>query len=523
MKKGYLLLAAAMAASSAQGQDYGQRDDALLARRAPAHFGFSNPLAAPATPIARAAGQLASDRQTLATGLTATYVARNVATDADMISFWPNNINYTHLIVCIEGGRSAATVANPGGGLNAGVQRVNVSTGQVETILHGLDRCDGIRTTPWGTVFATEETSDGRGYEILDPIGTTDHWVASRATGDIRTSVDGAIASTVIAQRQALATMAWEGLAVLQDGVVIAGDELRPGDNGAGADGGAIFKFVPTTLFSCAAPKVGGVCANPISALASSPFVAGSNFALQISAQGRTNNSFPQFGQGSEVGVGAWIQVSALTARADANARGATGYYRPEDLHDDPTFTGVGTRFCWTNTGNAGAQFFAETLCGIDETPAASSTRSTTVGGAALPFAYQSQGGGTNPFAVATVNRFIEGDSRFANHDNLEIQPISGNVYVIEDDTHGEIWACLPDGADRDLKSDGCVAMLSVRDPAAEPTGFIFDGTGTVAFYNVQHGGQPAGLLDNTSNPINGRTDDLIKITGFAPPAALIK
>jgi hypothetical protein len=88
-------------------------------------------------------------------------------------------------------------------------------------------------------------------------------------------------------------------------------------------------------------------------------------------------------------------------------------------------------------------------------------------------------------------------------------------VYVIEDDNFGEIWACLPDGGDRDLASDGCVSMLTINDPAAEPTGFIFDGTGEVAYYNVQHGEQPAVLLDFVSNPVNGQTDDLIKITGF--------
>jgi hypothetical protein len=101
------------------------------------------------------------------------------------------------------------------------------------------------------------------------------------------------------------------------------------------------------------------------------------------------------------------------------------------------------------------------------------------------------------------------------SHDNLDIQPRSGNVYVIEDETFGDIWACLPDGNDRDFRSDGCVRMLSIRDPNAEPTGFIFDGTGKVAYYILQHGQQPASLLDFVSNPFNGQTDDLIKITGF--------
>jgi hypothetical protein len=57
--------------------------------------------------------------------------------------------------------------------------------------------------------------------------------------------------------------------------------------------------------------------------------------------------------------------------------------------------------------------------------------------------------------------------------------------------------------------------MLTVNDVLSEPTGFIVDGTGETAFYIVQHGEQPPSLLDFASNPVNGRTDDLIKITGF--------
>jgi hypothetical protein len=75
--------------------------------------------------------------------------------------------------------------------------------------------------------------------------------------------------------------------------------------------------------------------------------------------------------------------------------------------------------------------------------------------------------------------------------------------------------ACLPDGSDRDHATDGCVRMLSINSTAAEPSGFIFDGAGKVAFYHVQHGQQPEELRDFNSNPVDGRTDDLIKITGF--------
>ncbi|NKB82070.1 MAG: hypothetical protein GKS05_09330 [Nitrospirales bacterium] len=60
--------------------------------------------------------------------------------------------------------------------------------------------------------------------------------------------------------------------------------------------------------------------------------------------------------------------------------------------------------------------------------------------------------------------------------------------------------------------------ILSVRDPDAEATGFIFDGTGKVAFYNIQHGQQHPELFDPVSNPTPGEvgfTDDLVRITGF--------
>ena len=57
--------------------------------------------------------------------------------------------------------------------------------------------------------------------------------------------------------------------------------------------------------------------------------------------------------------------------------------------------------------------------------------------------------------------------------------------------------------------------MISVIDPAAEPTGFMFDASGKVAFLIIQHGEQPEQLLDFDSNPVDGQTDDLIMITGF--------
>ena len=128
-----------------------------------------------------------------------------------------------------------------------------------------MSRCDGIRTTQWGTVLATEEeTGDGRAYEILDPLTTTGHWIADRATGDIRDAIDSPTPSTTVVQRQALPTLRWEGLSMLDTGVIYLGDEVRPGDNGLDVDGGAIYKFVPTAFYNCGSTNQAGAAGSAV-------------------------------------------------------------------------------------------------------------------------------------------------------------------------------------------------------------------------------------------------------------------
>lgn len=465
---------AAAPVSADDSADFGAMVERTLQAQSERLFGFGQPLraSAPATTGAyRTPSQRAVEQVLTARGLRVEYLTRQAANSTDMMAFYPA-ARPSHLITCVEGGR--ATLGDGSGRFNPSIQRIELKTGRVETLLRGLTACDGIRTTPWGTILATEETSSGGAYEIIDPLNTTENTVTDRALG----TISGPTSANIV-KRIALPTMAWEGLAVLPSGVVIAGDELRPGTGLADADGGAIFKFVPATARSGDAP---------IASLADSPLTGGRVYAMQVSCQGNVQ----QFGQGCEIGNAAWIEVSAATARADADRVGATGYYRPEDLHEDPMFRDSANpdavRFCWTNTGNGDAQNWAEVLCGIDAKPLVASATERSV----------------------VVNRFIEGDSDFNSHDNLAFQPRTGNVYVIEDDDNGDIFACLPDGEDRDIKSDGCVKMLSVRDSSAEPTGFLFTDDGTTAYLSIQHS-------NDTNMPlVDGYpTDDVLRITGF--------
>jgi hypothetical protein len=472
-----------LSVSAVGAEDFGLQVEHLLQAQSEKFFGVVAPLDESAPPTVgpyRTQSQNASDQVSLAHGLKVEYLTREAGDLTDMMAFYPAS-NPTHLITCVEGGATVLT----NGKRNPSVQRINLQNGGVETILRGMSRCDGIRTTPWGTILATEETTDGSAYEILKPLETTEVTITARNLCGQAATIEASTFSNNVVKRVALPCMAWEGLIVQPSGVVIGGDELRPGtstgDGGGGpnSDGGAIFKFVPTSPLT--QPE-------PITDLNNSPLIAGTAHAMQVSCNGDNQ----QFGQGCEVGNAAWVGVNAATARANANANGATGFYRPEDLEQDPLFTDPenpnAIRFCWTNTQEEDAMSFGEVMCAIDAAPLTAAANNRSV----------------------LVYRFVEGDEDFNSFDNLAFQPTSGNLYVIEDHNNGDIFACLPDGGDRDIKSDGCVKVLSVKDSSAEPTGFIFDPTGKVAYLSIQHSN------DTNMPTVNGyRTDDILKITGF--------
>ena len=366
--------------------------------------------------------------------------------------------------------------------------------------------CDGIRRTPWNTIVATEEEDDGGLYEILNPLATVDQTLVARGAS-ATVDASGNPVTGQVEFRGAVGKLAWEGLDLNKQGVVYYGDELRPGAGGTNTDGGSIFKFVPSTPWD----------GTTVTALSQSPLVAGSIYAYQASCTEKTSSSFPQFGQGCEIGQGAWVKVDTNNLRTSADANSATGFYRPEDGHFDPLYKDAGVKFCWTNTGNENAKNYGEVVCLIDTNPVGNGEMTITnpaVNGYGLT--YLTDTAKTKGFAVATASRAVEGDTDLNQPDNLAFQPVTGNMYVIEDHPFGDIWACLRDGKDRDLKTDGCVKILSVRDSSAEPTGFAFTGDGKTAYVHIQHSNDSA-CVDGSDCGKNDDyfTDDLVKITGF--------
>src|SRR5262245_21592839 len=383
---------------------------------------------------------------TLAKGLKARTVSARAGLGAniDMMVPWPNAVAPTHLIVCNEEGATSP-----------GVQRIRLSDGQVETILTGTISCDPAHSTPWGTVIVGEEVGGtGQLIEIANPLVTT-NVVFDRIAG----TASGGVGAENVVSRRALGRLAFEGLAIYESGIVYYGDENRPA---TGTAGGAFFKFVPTH------PWPGG---SPITNLDDSPLVSGSVYGLRLGK--RSGNT--DYGQGSNTGLGVWVAIPGFNVdlRATAAALKLTGYYRPEDIDVDRRDEAANqVRFCGNNTGNEGVdQNFGETICITDGTLAEALANTAT----------------------PELQYLVIGTPDFAMMDNIAFQPGRGN-WLIQEDGDGpevgrnnDIFACLDDGADTDLLSDGCVRVLTLNDLNAETSGGIFDASGRRYWVSIQH------------------------------------
>jgi secreted PhoX family phosphatase len=306
-------------------------------------------------------------------------------------------------------------------------------------------------------------------------------------------------------KRKAVGSLSFESFAIKPDGTMIYGDELAPSGGNAG---GALYKVVP------AVPYQGN---GQVTVPAMSPLASGTVYGLRVAASGSSN-----WGQGAEVGKGTWTLVNLGGAGVvDANgniilrtAQGLqrfTGYYRPEDMDIDPIALAAGVfRACWAHTGRMShgggslvenGAVYSEVMCLVEEPPSAAVPAPPT---------------GTIP----RVERFIAGNPQANVFDNVAFQPGTGNLVVLEDGAvnavtslqppqselrGNDLWICLPDGADDDTQSDGCVRFASLRDTSSEPTGFIFLGSGEEAFVSLQH---------RSVDEANGR-GSLLKISGF--------
>ncbi|HEX4998859.1 MAG TPA: alkaline phosphatase PhoX [Terriglobia bacterium] len=441
----------ATAAAAFATFDFGEFRDHHLDAHSLQVFGVVSPVEASSTRsiTAQEANADPTALVTLAKGLRARVVSAraDLGANIDMMAFWPNDHNPTHIIACNEQG-----TAQPG------VQRIRLSDGAVETILTGTNSCDPVRRTAWGTIVVGEESGNtGWLLEIINPLGTTGVSF-NRAMG----TFSGGVGTTNIATRPAVGRLSFEGLALLPNGMMYYGDENRPG---TGTPGGAYFKFIPSTSWN------GG---GSIAALSQSPLVSGAVYGLRLGK--RSSNT--DYGQGTQTGRGIWVPITPnagnnVDLRAATALLKLTGYYRPEDAEVDPAALAEGkVRFCANNTGNEiDDNYWGETICVTDGSVAQALANT----------------------AVPEAQLFVVGTPELAMMDNLAYQPGRGN-WILHEDGDGpevgrnnDLWACAEDGSDFDSLSDGCIRVATINDLNAEWTGGFFDPWGEHLYISVQH------------------------------------
>jgi secreted PhoX family phosphatase len=457
-------LVVGVGAAALAGQDWGSKQQSDTEAHAMSLFGVNKIVAESSQTSIDAATAKADPTKliTLAQGLTARVVTTASGSNTDMMALWPDSEHPTHIINCNESGTSAP-----------GVQRIDLATGAVTTIVTGTTTCDPIKRTPWGTIIFGEETGNGQLYELINPLDTASVSL-NRATGVF----SGGTNPQNLVRRTSLGSLAFEGFGLMPNGVMYYGDEQRPAD---GTPGGAYFKFVPTN------PWTGGA---PITDLNSSPFASGEVFALRIGRRVDSSTGAVDYGQGNSTGEGSWVPVcndatsspvacsTNPSLRTFAATNKITGYYRPEDLEPDPAAVAAGdAKVCGDNTGIEEFQNYGETICITD------GTLEAAVSGDGSP----------------QVQYFVVGDPQFAMPDNLAYQPGRGN-WIIEEDGdqlqgNNDIFSCLPDGTDTSLLSDGCVRIATLNDLTAETTGGIFNADGSSYFVSIQHNVTGSGLV----------------------------
>jgi len=477
--------------SIAPAVDFGKVQETALNLGSQALFGFGLPVQQ-ASSTSSLAGN-GKDAVQVAKGLSVKVISNQVGGAGDMIALWPNDENPTHSIVCNEDPNDDLTSPTL---KEATVRRVRLADGFVEDMIFGHVSCDPAHGTPWGTVIVGEEAGPtGRLWEILDPLNVNgvvvDH-TAGTSTDPLHVQV-----------RAALGQLSYEGIVFKNDGAAYYADELRPS---AGKPGGGLYKFVPATPYNPAS--------GPIASLDQSPLVAGDVYVMRLGLRSNGAN----YGQGDNTGAGKWIgplihsdgntpaplnaNLAAIALAAPFN--GYTGYYRPEDMDVDPVAAARGQfRACWANTGNDTEQQWGEVMCLTDD-----ATTQT----------------GFNTGSMPVVTPFISGNPKLRMPDNVAFQPKTGILYVHMDAstainntatatfTNDDVWACLPDGADSDTLSDGCVRVMTLKDGTAEFTGGQFLADGKSFLIHLQHRGD--------GDPTRGRpfeTDELL-VSGLKYP-----
>ena len=324
-------------------------------------------------------------------------------------------------------------------GAGGGVSVTDLHTGVTKLFARRADweRLDPATWTPWGTILIAEETNAAA---IRDPnfpqakAGLVYELFPNQADPSV---LDSAVA------RPALGSKSHEGMRFDPQGNLYSISERA---------NGAIFRFVPDRRGDLS---------------------SGQLYALHITKA-----------DGDRTGEAEWLPLDRASVQIDANAAadaaGATGYDRPEDVE------------MATSTGNS--RDGSNTLYVAITSP----PRDNRV----IAIDLREPNGGrehSTAYVYDYVRVGLNTTTEFEWPDNLALDR-AGNLYIAEDPggnfrnglgkTKGDdIWVATPSRGQPHQPAESVVRFASINDCDAEPTGIYFEHTGDRLFVNIQHRG----------------------------------
>jgi secreted PhoX family phosphatase len=427
--------------------------------------GASNVRFADFTPLTSSAGPAANEATPITFGNPGVQQRSIADRNTQLAGGQPNSGNWDMITVNETGAHKGRYLFTPFETGQAGIQRQNLETGDVETVWYspapgGHVAFDASYWTPWGTYITAEESwcsaplgcttsAYGRLFELVNPI-----------TADAVTAPTGEAAELL--HRNVIPRVSHEGIQFDKARNMYFIDELN---------GGSLYKYVP------------GASWGEIMSGRKSYFDAGQTFVLRV-GDGTTPNA---------TGTYSWVAITDTTGAAlpgaltitdpngvtsvdgrnttDLAAFKGTDYQRPEDLQIK-TVRGVERLYVTTTTTH---EIYVLDL----------DAQSIAV------FADRDTIDLATGAAVGTA---------LASPDNLAIDH-DGNIYIIEDRNGGvddDIWFARDVNGDGDLDDggEGIGRWASNGTLGSEFTGLYFDPTDKRrAWVNIQH---PASGNDRT-------------------------
>lgn len=432
------------------------------------------------TPLTASAGPTADESQPITFGNPA-FVQRSIADRATQLAAGVPNTGAWDMNTVNENGQDKGrylfTVFETG---QSGVQRIDLSTGQTDTIWMALNPGDASSFdpsfwTPWGTFITGEENWDpapgglttnfhGRLFELKNPL---------EATPIPLPLMPDSNADAVFVHQNVIPRTAHEGIQFDKAGNMYFIDELN---------GGNLYRYTPAAPLS----KVNNGKADY--------FAAGQTAVLRV-GDGNTPNAtgayqWVPFTDWSGAALPGAITITDphgvtsvdATNSTDVPAYKGTDYQRPEDLQ-------------------------VQRICGREYLYV---TTTTTHEVYRLDLAAQTISRFASPATIDLATGLPAG-SALRSPDNLAVDH-DGNIYIIEDRNGGvddDIWFANDLNKDGDLTDagEGIGRWASNGTVGSEFSGLYFDPRDkSRAWVNIQH---PASGNDRTIEvTIAGSTDD---------------